>query len=256
MSQSIGMLLVGHGTRDAEGIAEFLHTARQIATLLPEVAVEPGFLELAEPTIEVALTRLADRDPREIVVLPLLLFAAGHAKQDIPQEVAAAAKPFPWLVVRQAEPLGRHPQIVAASVERYRAALSTAGTVSDEPTFLIMVGRGSSDPEAIEDMRQFTQARHAATPTRQVVAAFMAMTRPTVAEALQMARESDCPCIVVQPHLLFHGQVLSDLRALVDEMREAEPNKTWLMTDHLGACQQVAAAAVDRFRQTLAQECG
>src|SRR5436190_669000 len=87
-----GLLLVGHGTRDAEGLAEFASLARLVMERLPEFAVEPCFLELAEPDIPTAVHRLMASGIRQLTVAPLLLFAAGHAKRDIPMTVAEAIK--------------------------------------------------------------------------------------------------------------------------------------------------------------------
>ncbi|MEE3220587.1 MAG: CbiX/SirB N-terminal domain-containing protein, partial [Planctomycetota bacterium] len=79
-----GLLLVGHGTRSSRGRDELLTTANAVGSRM-EIVVEPAFLELTEPTIDDAVTRLADRGVRRMTVMPLLLFAAGHAKRDIPR---------------------------------------------------------------------------------------------------------------------------------------------------------------------------
>src|SRR5215471_6792139 len=86
-SKRHGLLLVGHGTRDCRGLAEF--------HLLTKLIVEAGqgfeavscFLELAEPDIATGMRTLLDRGIERLTVAPLLLFAAGHAKRDIPEAV-------------------------------------------------------------------------------------------------------------------------------------------------------------------------
>ncbi|HUG68775.1 MAG TPA: CbiX/SirB N-terminal domain-containing protein [Pirellulaceae bacterium] len=258
-----GMLLVGHGTRDAQGAAEFLETARLIAALVPSVAVEPGFLELAEPPIDKAFERLGERDVCEIIVVPLLLFAAGHAKQDIPREVSIAAIRFPRLKIRHAEPLGCQEMIVAASAERFRSVLaaSVLAHTSDlaasdcDPTTdvaWLLVSRGTSDLSAIAEVRRFARLRRKATPVASARIAFMAVAEPSVAAELEALACSSYSCIVVQPHLLFHGKLTSDLRALVRKMQAECPAKKWLIADHLGPCELIAKAAVQRFFETQA----
>src|SRR5690606_655117 len=86
-----GLLLVGHGTRSAAGTAEFRRTVGQVAALRPDWAVAGGFLELAEPTIPAAIDALAKQGVKRLIVMPLLLFAAGHARRDIPREIELAA---------------------------------------------------------------------------------------------------------------------------------------------------------------------
>ena len=92
-----GLLLVGHGTRSRQGEGEFLEVAEQVSRRLTGVCVEPACLELTELTIPQGVSRLVERGARQIVVVPLLLFAAGHAKRDIPAAAEAAAlRRRPW----------------------------------------------------------------------------------------------------------------------------------------------------------------
>lgn len=245
----LGMLLVGHGTRDERGVAEFLETSTLVAGLVPDVAVEPGFLELAEPSIDVGLERLVERDVREVIVVPLLLFAAGHAKQDIPNVVATAAARFPHLKLRQAGPLGCHEKILTASAERFRSALPPGAFDLATDVALIMVSRGTSDSSAIAEVNRFVQLRRQLTPVASATTAFMAVAEPAVATVLEAIGRSSSLCAVVQPHLLFHGKLTSDLQAIVQRRRAECPEKEWFLADHLGPCKLVAEAAVSRFRE-------
>ncbi|MDA1053322.1 MAG: sirohydrochlorin chelatase [Planctomycetota bacterium] len=248
----VGMLLVGHGTRDKQGVAEFLETARLIAELVPSVAVEPGFLELAEPSIGEALERLVARDVREIIVVPLLLFAAGHAKQDIPNSVAIAAARFPHLKIRQAEPLGCHENILAASAERFQSVLPPGEFQPATDVGLIMVSRGTSDLSAIAEVSRFVRLRRELTPVAFATTAFMAVAEPAVATELEAIARSSHSCVIVQPHLLFQGKLTNDLRAIVQSKQAECPAKRWLVADHLGPCKLVAEAAISRFLEARA----
>ncbi len=245
-----GMLLVGHGTRDERGVAEFLELAELVKKRLPDVVVEPGFLELAAPTVGDAIRRLVGRGVESVVVTPLLLFAAGHAKQDIPNEVAIAAASFPKLKVRQAEPFGCHPQILTASMKRFVACL---GLNALDNTFLVMASRGSSDVEAIADVEEFAAARLFNTRVAEVRTAYMAVAKPRIDEVLEMAAESSYLVIVVQPHLLFHGKVFQDLKEKVAEAQLRSPTKTFIVADYIGPCDEVAIAAIERFREACVE---
>ena len=91
MLPGTGVLLVGHGSREPEGVTEFLDTARLVAQRAGQAVVEPCFLEFARPTIDEGYCRLIERGARRVVVVPALLFAAGHGRRDIPAAVAAVA---------------------------------------------------------------------------------------------------------------------------------------------------------------------
>lgn len=90
----LGLLVVGHGTRESAGLDEFRRLVGMLEAHLPQVPVEPCFLELAKPSIAEAAKRLVARGARHVRVLPTLLFTAGHAERDIPQQVAAALAGF------------------------------------------------------------------------------------------------------------------------------------------------------------------
>ncbi len=77
LAQVAGLLLVGHGTRDARGLAEYQAIARQVAELADGFSVEACYLELAEPSIATAMQRLLEAGVRRVTVAPLLLVSRG-----------------------------------------------------------------------------------------------------------------------------------------------------------------------------------
>jgi len=60
---------------------------------------------------------------------------------------------------------------------------------------------------------------------------------------------------VVQPHLLFQGQLLADIHRQVAEVRAAHPLQRWCLADPLGHEALVAHAILDLVESTLATGC-
>lgn len=246
--QPQGLLLVGHGTRDETGRREFLDVVKLVAQRVPDWAVEPCFLELAEPSITEAIARLARRGVRQLTVAPQLLFAAGHAKDDVPRAVAAAAAAQGICRWRQAPHFGPHPKILELSALRYRQALSDRPSLAAGETLLVMVGRGSHDAEATAQMRQFAAFRVKQTPVGKVITTFLAMAQPSLDESLREARTGGWSRVVVQPHLLFHGTLLTALQKRVAAMAPQtgrQDRQEWIVTDPLGADDLLAGAIID-----------
>ncbi len=156
-----GLLLVGHGTRDPAGQAEFWQLVETIRGQNPDWLVEGSLLELAAPTIATGLASLAQRGARVIRAVPLVLFAAGHARQDIPRALAAAALDHPHVEVEQAPHLGCQDWIVELSEWRFHEAAGDQNLGPPGDTLLLLVGRGSSDAEATREMHEFAQCRAA-----------------------------------------------------------------------------------------------
>lgn len=246
-----GLLLVGHGTRSHAGQAEFLQVAEAIAQLRPEWAIEPCFLELATPSIGQGLDRLMAHQIEALTVAPLLLFAAGHAKRDIPQAIEQALASRRPVKYRQTGPLGCHEAILELSARRYREAIAGLEPVPAEETALLMVGRGSRDETASAEMRRLANLRAARTPVARVETCFYAMARPSLEETLPRLADLGYRRIVVQPHLLFEGELLAAMRRQIEEMARRHPAQQWPVTAPLGPAPHVARALVDRAESTL-----
>lgn len=250
-SQKDGWLLVGHGTREETGLAEARQVARLVSRAERSADVELAFLEFAEPTIADGFQRLVERGAQRVMVVPLMLFAAGHAKDDIPREILQARENYPHVAVEQCEHLGCHPAIVALSERRYAQALAGRSSVPSARTALVFVGRGSHDVAATREMESFAALRAAEHSAANVSVGFVAMAQPPLADVLERAAQSKAERIVVQPHLLFAGLLLERIRAQVANMARRQPQKEWIVTQQLGPDAMLVDAIVDRACQPV-----
>jgi sirohydrochlorin cobaltochelatase len=249
------LLVIGHGTRDLAGRAEFCRLAELIAHQRPDLLVQGCYLELAEPSIAAGLRRLAERGARHVRAVPLVLFAAGHAQVDIPHALADAAREWPELRVELGGHLGFHPRILELSARRFNEATGdhSPGAAPDEAlardTLLVLIGRGSSHHDAKPQMQRLADLRVERTPVGHVEIGFVVLAEPLVDAALERAARSDYPRIVVQPHLLFSGLVLETVQAKVRHWASLAPEKRWITTEHLGADEAIAAIVLDNAVQ-------
>ena len=240
-----GLLLVGHGTRDGIGQREFFQVCESVAqrTQLP---TRPCFLELAEPTIVQAVDELAQHGVKRLLVAPLLLFAAGHAQRDIPNTVRSAVRGR--MQIQQAAHLGCHPSLVQLSTLRCRAATEPLGH-TPSCTLSVLVGRGSREPSATSEMVQFVRLRNEAVPAKKTVHGFIAMASPSVEKVLQNAGNDSSDPVVVQPHLLFHGELSEQTAELVKHFQRINPAQPWIAAPYLGPHPLLVDAIVDRISE-------
>lgn len=252
-----GVLVVGHGTADPVGAEETRAVAAQAAALLPAVPVELGFLEVIGPSIADAMGELAGRGCRHVVIAPLLLLTAGHARRDVPEAVVDAAGRHGIDVV-QAAALGCHPDMVALSQQRRHEALAERAATPPEETVLVMLGRGSSAADGVVQFRAWTAASladdRAVHPDFEI--GFAAAARPTLDEALEAASARRPRRVVVQPHLLFRGHVEHQVLAAVSRWQARCPQIEWVPVARLGADARVAAALVSRARDAASMADG
>ena len=109
MKQTI--VLMGHGSRDPEGVHEFLALAHAVQTAAPDRNVRVGMLEFPSavaPSIQDALDACAAEGASEVQAVPILLCDAGHAKADMPAQVAQGRRRHPELKITACPPLGIH----------------------------------------------------------------------------------------------------------------------------------------------------
>ncbi len=225
------LVIIGHGTRDRQGVAEFRQLVEMVAVARPEWIVEPCFLELAEPTVPAGLDRAVERGAEHVVVLPLLLFAAGHAKRDVPELLSAARQRHPQVAFTQAAHLGCQTSLLELSSLRFREA--SADAVPAE-TLLLLIGRGSYDPTANAEMAQFARLRWETERTAWYEVAFTAMTEPLLPRAVEVIGALPYRRIIVQPHLLFFGELMDRVSAAVQDANERFPQQRWSLVSQLG----------------------
>ena len=248
---SYALLIVGHGSRDPEGIAEFLGLARHFRTHRPELPVEIAFLEFARPTIQEGMDRLAASGVETIVVLPGVLVAAGHAKNDMASEVRLARERHPDIDIRMGRALDVEAKLLQLCRLRYRESLADRHSVDPAETLLLLVGRGSSDPDANANIAKIARFLQEGYPTAWSAIAFSGVAAPLLEEALPICERSGFRRIIVQPYFLFTGVLLKRIYAYVDRRHHARPDLDILTTPHLQAHPLLIETFAERAEEAL-----
>lgn len=245
-------MLIGHGTRDSEGTEQFFELGARLAERLAPQPVVPCLLEFQRPTIPEAWNQLVERGVEHIYVAPLLLFAAGHAKQDIPQIIDECRERTPQISVEQSCPISRHRSIIELVRQRITEALQRSGADPSECA-VVMVGRGSHDPCAQTDMKVLAEVAGHQLGVANVSSCFYAMASPRLPETLERVVASGrYRTIIVYPHLLFAGRLFEAISRQLGEAAERFPQRQFELAQYLGPDPLVADALAARIGQTIA----
>src|SRR5262249_32870224 len=129
-------------------VEEFVALARAWQALRPDRLQASGFLEFARPTIAEAADSLVERGARRVTVAPAMLMSAGHAQNDVPSEIREARVRSPGVEFRMARALDIHPALLELCHVRYREAIADRAPIAAGETALLLVGRGTTDPDA------------------------------------------------------------------------------------------------------------
>ncbi|MEM0925596.1 MAG: sirohydrochlorin chelatase [Planctomycetota bacterium] len=248
---STGILLVGHGTRDARGTDQFFQLAETLAQRAFPSPVQGCLLEFQQPDIPTGWRLLIEKGVKRVCVSPLLLFAAGHARSDVPELIARCSVEYPAVEHWQAGPLSRAAEIVSVLQSRIEHTCEQTQHVRDASTAVVLVGRGSYHPCATSDMKLLAAivSHRLGLSSTHAAVAFYAMAEPKLPEVLdRVATRADISTVIVQPHLLFKGRLFDAIHRQVDEARERHPTVRFITGDYLGPCEAVADAVIRRVR--------
>jgi len=241
------VLLCGHGSRDPEAISEFELAAAALRPRLPEFDFSTGYLEFARPTIRDGLTLLAARGARRILAIPGMLFAASHVKNDLPWEMNSFIADHPNVDVRLARDLGIDPKLLRAAADRIAAAADTR--IPRPETLLVVVGRGTNDPDANSNISKLARMLWEGMGLGWAEAAFSGVAHPRVDAALARAAGLGFRRIIVFPYFLFTGVLVKRIYAQTDTVAALFPEiefvKALYLRDHDG----VLAAFCDRVAE-------
>jgi sirohydrochlorin cobaltochelatase len=241
------VLLCGHGSRDPEAIAEFEQAAAALRTRLRDLApgsdFATGYLEFARPTIGEGLAALTERGARQILAIPGMLFAASHVKNDLPWEMNSFMAANPGVDVRLGRDLGIDPKLLAAAAERIAAAAPDGR----EETLLVVVGRGTNDPDANSNIAKIARMLWEGMGFGWAEAAFSGVADPRVAAALERGVRLGFRRIVVFPYFLFTGVLVKRIYAETDLAAARFPEIEFVKAPHLRDHSKVIEVFLDRI---------
>src|SRR3954447_1538836 len=179
------LVALAHGSRDPRSAQTIKALVDEVRAMRPDLRIEPAFLELAKPSFTTVVDRLVKAGYDEIVVVPLLLTEAYHAKVDVPSAVAEAAARHQGLRIRATSILGLEAQFLEVLDLRLRDALRAHRVRKLDA--LVLAAAGSSDPlanQAVARLARVWGARH----KLPVTAAFASASPPATGEAVRAFR--------------------------------------------------------------------
>ena len=246
-SSEPALLIVGHGSRDPRGAEEFQELVSLIRARAP-MPVEGGFIELSRPPISECVNNLRERGAREVSAVPLMLLAAGHAKDDVPATLVREKLTHPDLDFHYGRALGIRPELLELMDERISAVVPEE---EREGTAVLIVGRGSSDPDANSDLAKMARLFFEGRPYPLVETAFVSLAPPSVTEALERCRRLGAGRVAVFSYFLFTGVLEERIREQSRNFAEDNPEMEVRYAGYFGPDARVAALVMERYRESF-----
>lgn len=246
-----GVMVCGHGSRDAGAVREFAAVAEGLRSRLPQYDVDSGFLEFARPVIRDGLDALLSRGNRRILAVPGMLFAAGHAKNDIPS-VLNAYQAEHDCEINYGRELGIDLKMIRAAGARVEEALAAAGgDIPREETALVVVGRGASDPDANSNVAKVMRMIWEGLGFGWGETAYSGVTFPLVGPALEHVARLGYRRVVVFPYFLFTGVLVNRIYDHTDLVAAKHPGIQFVRAPYLNDHPRVLETFADRVDEIL-----
>jgi sirohydrochlorin cobaltochelatase len=221
---------VGHGSREPRANAGFEAFVRDhaahVAQSRPGTVVAHAYVELAEPSLDRALADLTGQHDR-VILVPLFLFLVGHTKNDVPIALARARAAFPATRFVASRELGVHASLLDIAYDRAAAALPMGKAADNAGTIAVVVGRGSSDPDANGEFYKLVRLFGEGRGFKNVLPSFIGVTTPLLPATLDLVGRLRPERLVVVPYFLFDGRLADKLRAETSEFSGHYP---WIKT--------------------------
>jgi sirohydrochlorin cobaltochelatase len=179
-----------------------------------------------------------------------MLFAAGHAKNDIPSVLNAYQAQNPGLSISYARELGIDLKLIRAAGDRVEEALQKAGDrIPREKTLLMVVGRGASDPDANSNVAKVTRMLWEGLGLGWAETSYSGVTFPLVEPGLEHAAKLGYKRIIVFPYFLFTGVLVKRIFHYTDIVAAKHPEIEFVKASYLNDHPLVLDAFAERVEE-------
>lgn len=251
------VLFVGHGSKDAEGNEEVRKFVDSLSPKLEGIdvgIVEACFLEFELPTIAQGIDTCVQKGATQVILIPIILLPAGHSKIHIPASIDKAKEKYPNVQFSYGRPIGIHEKTIEILFSRLGELRSTGHTGIDneqEETAILLVGRGSSDPDANSDLYKITRLLWEKGNAKWVETAFMGVTTPLVEEGVQRCLQLGAKKVIILPYFLFTGVLIKRLEDKLKAFQDHYPEREFLLANYFGYHPLLQEILKDRVLEAL-----
>ena len=111
------IILFGHGARDARWREPFDRLVELWRVKHAGTPVELAFLEMMQPSLDEAVSSLADLGATQIIVVPVFFGQGGHLRNDFPVILTACRERFPQVSLSATPAVGEDLAVLQAIVD-------------------------------------------------------------------------------------------------------------------------------------------
>jgi precorrin-8X/cobalt-precorrin-8 methylmutase len=180
----------------------------------------------------------------------VLLFAATHAKNDMPSELQALQQAFPDVELSFGAAMDLHPRLLRLAQQRIVEAEARASRhMKRADTCLVVVGRGTSDPDANSEISKLCRMLEEGMGFGASLVCYSGTAKPLVADGLRMAARFGYQRVIVMPFLLFDGILVKRIYAAAETLAVRQPEIEVLKTHYMGVHPELVEVFLERAEE-------
>jgi len=227
------ILLVGHGSRDPNGNKEIEQFSEQWRALHPDWNIEVCFIEFADVLLDKGFDNAA-KNTSTVLVIPLILNAAGHVKMEIPEHLERARQRHPNVEFIYGKNLGVSMSLLDAVKRQLMQVMDSMAMPDPKTTGVIILGRGSSDKVANGEVAKLARWLFEERDHELIDIAFTGITYPRLETAVQRQVKLGMTQIAILPYYLFTGTLISRIAEQHKYLQSQYPQVRFGLGHYLG----------------------
>jgi len=251
------VLLVGHGSRDKNGNIEIEKFSTEWQDRNSDWDITTCYIEFADILLDDGLDIAADaataNSSNKVIIVPLILNAAGHVKMEIPFHINKARERHSHIEFVYARHLGACEPILTILKRNLTRALATIEMPDPRSTGVIILGRGSSDQFANGEIAKIARWLFEKTDHDLIDIAFTGITYPRLETVVQRHTLIGNTQIVILPYYLFTGTLIERIKRQTARLQLQYPNISFALSSYFGFENEIYEILTTRVKQAIGE---
>ena len=227
------LLIAAHGSRQTAGNDEVLRFVEALRERHPQKRIELCFIEHADVLLYDGLDRAA-QGARRVLLIPLILNAAGHVKMELPAAIDAARVRHPQVEFALARHLGMGRELLAVLQGELDRLMRELAVPDPQTTGVVLLGRGSSDAGANGELARMARWVFEDNDHELVDLAFTGITWPRLETVVARQVKLGMGQICIVPVYLFTGVLIERIKAQVERLQRQYPQVAFALGGYFG----------------------
>ncbi len=227
------ILLVGHGSRDPNGNKEIESFTAKWKTQHSDWRIEVCYIEFADILLDEGFDNAAQNSSK-VLVIPLILNAAGHVKMEIPEHLERARQRHPNIEFIYGKHLGVNMAILTIIKRRLSEVMNKLAMPDPKTTGVIILGRGSSDKIANGEVAKLARWLQEEGDHEMIDIAFTGITYPRLETIVQRQVKLGMTQIAILPYYLFTGTLITRIAEQFKHLQQQYPHIRFGLGNYFG----------------------